>query len=146
MRSAIVIAILALAALAAAPAGAVLPLTHFQSPSGNINCIGGSSPVFVDCLVRNATWPKVAAKPARCDLDWDAYELGLVSRKVSIGACRGDVGPRCFHDCTTLRYGKSVNIGPIRCRSAANGVTCRYVRGKLAGFRIAREGYIVWRR
>ena len=30
---------------------------------------------------------------------------------------------------------------PIRCRSAANGVTCRYVKGKLAGFRIARDGY-----
>ena len=38
-----------------------------------------------------------------------------------------------------------MNIGPIRCRSAANGVTCRYVRGKLAGFRIAREGYVIWR-
>jgi hypothetical protein len=51
----------------------------------------------------------------------------------------------CFDDCTTLRYGKSVNIGPIRCRSAANGVTCRYVKGKLAGFRIARKGYVIWR-
>ena len=64
---------------------------------------------------------------------------------MTIGACRGDVGPLCFRDCTTLAYGKSVDIGPIRCRSAVNGVTCRYVRGKLAGFRIAREGYVVWR-
>ena len=46
----------------------------------------------------------------------------------------------------TLAYGKSLSIGPIRCRSALNGVTCRYVSGKLAGFRIARQGYVVWRR
>ena len=146
MRSAIVIALLALAACIPGPAGAATPFVHFRSPSGHINCIGGSTPVFVDCLVRGATWAKPPVKPARCDLDWSPYELDLVSRKVSIGACRGDVGPRCFNDCTTLRYGTSVNIGPIRCRSAASGITCRYVRGKLAGFRIARAGYIVWRR
>lgn len=146
MRCAIVIAVLALAACIPVPAGATTPFVHFRSPSGNINCIGGSTPVFVDCLVRDAAWAKPPARPARCDLDWDAYELGLVSRKVSIGACRGDVGPRCFNDCTTLRYGRSLNIGPIRCRSAANGITCRYVHGKLAGFRIAHAGYIVWRR
>ncbi|MDX6536221.1 MAG: hypothetical protein QOD37_562, partial [Gaiellales bacterium] len=146
MRRAIAIAFVVLAACVSAPAQAATPFVHFRSPSGAINCIGGSTPVFVDCLVRGASWAKPPAKPARCDLDWDAYELGLVSRTVSIGACRGDVGPRCFHDCTTLRYGKSLNIGPIRCRSAANGITCRYVRGTLAGFRIARDGYIVWRR
>ena len=67
------------------------------------------------------------ARPANCDLDWIPAELSLGSRRVIIGSCRGDVGPMCFNDCTTLRYGKSVNIGPIRCRSAANGVTCRYV-------------------
>ena len=146
MRRAIVIAVLALGACISAPSQAATPFVHFRSPTGNINCIGGSAPVFVDCLVRGATWAKPPATPARCDLDWSAYELDLGSRKVSIGACRGDVGPRCFHDCTTLGYGKSVNIGPIRCRSAANGITCRYVRGKLAGFRIAHAGYIVWRR
>ena len=27
----------------------------------------------------------------------------------------------------------------------AYNFTCRYVRGKLAGFRIAREGYVIWR-
>src|SRR3954452_16229648 len=105
MRHAIVIAVLALAACIPAHAGATTPFVHFRSPSGNINCIGGSTPVFVDCLVRDAAWAEPPAKPARCDLDWDAYELGLGSRKVSIGACRGDVGPRCLDDCTTLRYG-----------------------------------------
>jgi hypothetical protein len=145
MRRVTILAALALAALGAAPVGAVTSLVHFKSPSGNINCIGGTSPVFVECLVLHSAWPKSPARPAGCDLDWEAHNISLGGRRVSLGACRGDVGPRCFHDCRTLAYGKSVSIGPIRCRSAANGVTCRYVRGKLAGFRIAREGYIVWR-
>jgi hypothetical protein len=145
MRRAILIAAVALACAGAAPAGAATRLVHFQSPSGNLNCIGGSSPVFVECMVRHATWLHAPARPANCDLDWEPYNISLGSRRVGLGACRGDVGPRCFHDCTTLAYGKSVSIGPIRCRSAANGVTCRYVTGKLAGFRIAREGYVIWR-
>jgi hypothetical protein len=140
-----ILAALVLAITGAGAAAASTRLVHFQSPSGNLNCIGGTSPAFVDCLARNATWPDVRARPGSCDLDWVPYELSLGSRRVVVGACRGDVGPRCFHDCTTLRYGKSVNIGPIRCRSQLAGVTCRYVRGKLAGFRIARDGYVVWR-
>jgi hypothetical protein len=147
MRRCLLIAAVALAAIATAPAVADARLVHFQSPSGGINCIGGTtSPIFVDCLVLKAGWKHPPAKPSRCDLDWAPFELQLVTRHVTVGACRGDVGPRCFHDCTTLRYGSSVSFGPIRCRSAANGVTCRYVRGALAGFRIAREGYVVWRR
>ena len=145
MRRAILIAAFVLAAVGAVPAGAATRLVHFKSPSGNINCIGGTAPVFVDCMVKSASWPSTRARPAGCDVDWFPEQLNLATRRVFVGSCRGDVGPLCFNDCTTLRYGKSVNIGPIRCRSAANGVTCRYVRGKLAGFRIAREGYVIWR-
>ena len=148
MRRTILIAVLCLACSAASASAA--PFVHFKSPSGNINCIGGqvgdSSPYFVECMLRSgARWPHTPVRPIGCDLDWEAYNLGLGSRRVVLGACRGDVGPRCFHDCTTLRYGRSVNIGPIRCRSESNGVTCRYVRGKHAGFRIAREGYVIRR-
>jgi Family of unknown function (DUF6636) len=146
MRRTLVIAVLALAAVCVPLAGATTRIVHFKSPSGNLNCIAGTAPnAFVECLVKSATWPHVRAKPSGCDLDWEPYNLSLSSRRVTIGACRGDVGPRCFDNCTTLAYGKSVNIGLIRCRSAANGITCRYVRGKLAGFRIARQGYVVWR-
>jgi hypothetical protein len=145
MRRAILISALAVACAAAAPAGATTRLVHFQSPSGNLNCIAGTSPVFVDCLAKHATWPHVRAKPAGCDLDWVAHELSLGSRRVIVGACRGDIGPLCVHNCTTLAYGRSVGVGPIRCRSALNGITCRYVTGRLAGFRIAREGYVIWR-
>jgi hypothetical protein len=145
MRRAILIAVLALAAAGAGSAAADPVVSHFQSPSGNINCIGGTAPAYVECLVRRAVWPRTPPKPVGCDLDWESHNLSLGSRRVVLGACRGDVGPRCFHDCTTLRYGRSVVIGPIRCRSAAIGVTCRYARGRLAGFRIAREGYVIWR-
>jgi hypothetical protein len=145
MRRAILIAVLVVTAAGAAPAAADPVVTHFKSPSGNINCIGGTAPAYVECQERHATWPATPPRPKGCDLDWEPYNLSLSSRRVALGACRGDVGPRCFHDCTTLRYGRSVNIGPIRCRSALNGVTCRYARGKHAGFRIAREGYVVWR-
>jgi hypothetical protein len=146
MRCALLIAAVVLTA-AGAPAAAGARLVHFQSPSGNINCVGTDrAPNFVDCLVRTGSWQHPPAKPARCDLDWNPYEVQLTARRVTVGACRGDVGPRCFHDCTTLRYGRAVDFGPIRCRSAANGVTCRYVRGQLAGFRIAREAITVWRR
>lgn len=146
MRCALLIAMVSLA-VAAAPAVARARLAHFQSPSGNINCVGSDrAPIFVDCLVRTGSWQQPPPKPARCDLDWNPYEAQLVARRVTVGACRGDVGPRCFHDCTTLRYGRAIDFGTIRCRSAANGVTCRYVSGRLAGFRIAREAIFVWRR
>jgi hypothetical protein len=146
MRRSLITAVLLLATIGAAPSAAATSIVHFKSPSGNLNCIAGTAPsAFVECLVRTAAWPHVRAKPANCDLDWEPYNLSLSSRRVVVGACRGDVGPRCFHDCTTLAYGKSVSIGLIRCRSALDGITCRYVRGRLAGFRIAREGYVVWR-
>jgi hypothetical protein len=141
----ILIAVFALTTVGAGSAAADPVVTHFKSPTGNINCIGGTTPAYVECQARHATWHPVRAKPANCDLDWQPYNLSLSSRRVGIGACRGDVGPRCFNDCTTLRYGTAVDIGPIRCRSAVTGVTCRYVHGRHAGFRIAREGYGVWR-
>ena len=131
-----------------------LSLVHFQSPSGNINCIGAPAgfgqPAFVQCLVRKHTWPAgiTPRKPASCDLDFDPYTVSLGNRKVSVGSCRGDIGPLCVYTsdkCSTLAYGRSVKIGPIRCASATAGVTCRYTTTPRAGFRIAREGYVTYR-
>ena len=65
MRRAILIAVLALAALGAAPAAAATPLVHFKSPSGSINCIGGTSPVFVECLGAPRDLAEVAAAAHR---------------------------------------------------------------------------------
>ena len=123
---------------------------HFQSPSGNINCLGtAAAPAFVDCLVKTATWPRRPPRPANCDLDWMPTELELARRRLSVGSCRGDIGPLCLSQsgarCTTLGYGRSVDIGPIRCACATNGVTCRYRTAPRVGFRVAREGYWLYR-
>ena len=148
-----IVAVVALAlALHSAPA-AQSTLIHFKSPSGNINCIGapGGSfgPAFVDCLVRRNTWPSKRVKPANCDLDWVPTEISLSKRTTYVGACRGDIGPLCIdpaNPCRTLAYGHSADLGPIRCVSATTGVTCRYRTSPEVGFRIAREGYVLYRR
>ena len=62
MRRAIFIAVLVLAASGAAPAAADPVVAHFQSPSGNINCIGGTAPAYVECQARTATWPHPRTK------------------------------------------------------------------------------------
>jgi Family of unknown function (DUF6636) len=99
--------------------------------------------------VRKNSWRRLAPKPARCDLDWDPTTLELGRRRVSVGSCRGDIGPLCTRAsdrCSTLAYGRSVDLGPIRCSSATTGVTCRYRTAPRVGFRIAREAYVLFRR
>jgi hypothetical protein len=147
-----VIAAVVALALAAHSAAAPPKLVHFRSPSGNINCIGQAKdgPIleFVQCLVKRSTWPSKRPKPRSCDLDWDPSTLDLSNRRVSVGSCRGDIGPLCIDPadpCFTLRYGRSVDIGPIRCTSATTGVTCRYRTARRIGFRIARERYVLYR-
>ena len=146
------VSVLALVLALAAPAAAPPRLVHFQSPSGNINCIGqaayAGSPAFAECLVREATWPAKPTKPASCDLDWDPQTIGVSGRHVALGSCRGDIGPLCAYAsdrCSTLAYGRSVDIGPIRCTSSTTGVTCRYRSAPRAGFLIARERYVLYR-
>ena len=127
-------------------------LAHFQSPSGNINCIGGAafqgSPAFVQCLVRKQSWPRLVKKPPSCDLDFDPATISLSRGRATVGSCRGDIGPLCVYSsdrCTTLGYGRSVTMGPIRCTSQTSGVTCRYTFGQRVGFLIARERYVLYR-
>jgi hypothetical protein len=135
--------------VAPAPAPAAATQAHFTSPSGNINCYlfaadGGAA----DCMVRTAGWPSTAKKPASCTLDWAPNEVQLVRSHVSIGGCRGDVGPLCLAGngrCSTLAYGHAVTIGTIRCSSATSGVTCRRTTGSRPGFRVARERVVVYR-
>jgi uncharacterized protein DUF6636 len=150
-------AVAAAAALTLAPSAAsVGGLQHFQSPSGNINCIGGpafqGSPAFVECLVQKHTWPAkiTPRKPAACDLDFDPFTIALGHRKTTVGSCRGDIGPLCVQKfaterCSTLAYGKSVTMGPIRCTSLQAGMECRYTTAPHVGFRIARETYVLYR-
>jgi hypothetical protein len=148
LRGLIVAALFAAFAVPAASAPA--KLFHFQTPSGNINCIGSTTPSpFVDCLVRSAAWPYRPPKPASCDLDWAPTELALGHRKVTVGACRGDIGPLCANQsgdkCSTLGYGLSVTIGSIRCSSAVSGLTCKYTSAPRTGFTVSRGGFSVFR-
>jgi hypothetical protein len=136
------------AAFFACPSSAASQV-HFKSPSGNINCyLFSNDGGFADCIVLQAAWPTVPKKPKTCDLDWAPTEVSLGKTTVSRGQCRGDVGPRCYAGggrCRVLAYGRSIELGTIRCSSAANGITCRRTTGARPGFRIAREGVVVFR-
>jgi hypothetical protein len=142
-----VAAIAVVAAIAAGSAGASTQL-HFKTPSGNIDCYLFSTQGGVaDCMVRKASWPSVPKKPASCDLDWAPYEVQLVKTHVSLGGCRGDIGPLCYGSgdpCSVLPYGHHVTMGGITCSSAATGLTCRRATGTRAGFRVARENVTVY--
>jgi hypothetical protein len=138
-------------AVSGGAAGAAPQLVHFKSPSGNINCMlgNGGGAAYASCLVRHATWRVLPRKPASCDLDFQPTELEISGRNLIVGSCRGDIGPLCEpsgpDSCHTLAYGRSVTLGPIRCTSAVIGVTCRRTDGRHIGFRIAREGYLLYR-
>lgn len=122
-------------------------IVKFQSPSGNVNCAVG--PTWAECVLRRNTWRVLPRRPASCDLDWVAANVSLSGRRLYVGACRGDIGPLCLPGpalrCSTLRYGRSVTVGIVTCSSARNGVTCRRRDGRRVGFRIAREGYVLFR-
>jgi hypothetical protein len=136
--------LIATVATAAGPAQ-----VHFKSPSGNINCyLFSAQGGFADCIVRTAAWPSVPKKPTSCTLDWAPTEVQLVRAHVTLGGCRGDVGPRCYSGgdpCTTLAYGHGITVGSIRCSSSASGITCRRTTGSHPGFRVARGGVAVYR-
>ena len=125
-------------------------LLSFKSPSGNINCqlaqFSGSRP-YADCVVRFDSWPRLPPKPRSCEWDWVAADIALVGQRVFLGDCRSDAGPLCptVGTCFTLAYGRSLTLGGIRCTSARTGVTCRRLTGRRQGFRISREGYVLYR-
>jgi hypothetical protein len=135
---------LAVAVCAAGP-GHAQAFVHFKSPSGNINCIAFAT--GAECVVKKQSWPRLPARPASCDLDWVPANVSLSRTKLFVGACRGDVGPLCYpgSGCRTLAYGRSIVVGKVRCSSATNGVTCRRTDRRHVGFRIAREGYALYR-
>jgi hypothetical protein len=140
--------ILILGALLAVPAAASAKDVHFTTPSTNIDCRGEGAEI--SCLVEEASWPRRPPRPADCDVDWFPTQVTLSRGRVSVGSCRGDVGPLCLtgaDGCTVLRYGRSVVLrrNGIRCTSRRSGLTCRTRNGTGAGFKVAREGYRIFR-
>jgi len=128
-------------------AGTEAPTRHFQSPTGNINCTMATT--WAHCLLRKNAWRRLAPQPRSCDTDWFPAEISVSRSGIHIGSCRGDVGgicvPRTDLACWTLRYGRSVSLGIVRCTSARIGITCRLRTGRRIGFRIAYEGYVLYR-
>ncbi|HVH00512.1 MAG TPA: DUF6636 domain-containing protein [Miltoncostaeaceae bacterium] len=145
------LALLAVLTIALAlPAAALAKQVHFTTPSGNIDCRGAGS--SISCEVQKAHWPRVPPRPKDCDLDWVGTQLNLSQGRVTLGSCRGDIGPLCVPSspgdrCTTLAYGRSVVLtrNGIRCTSRRTGLTCRARNGGGAGFTAAREGYRIYR-
>lgn len=146
----IVISAATLACVAVA-APAAMGFVQITSPSRNIDCIvdatsGGSA----SCLVEKTTWKHYPARPKSCDLDWVRSQVTLWKRKVTLGGCRGDVGPQCIPGqatpCRVLAYGKSVVVGGIRCTSTTSGMVCRRTTGKKRqGFKVSKQGYTLYR-
>jgi hypothetical protein len=92
----------------------------FHSPSGNIECEVRATYAFCQ------TW-----KPPR------SVELrpGKPLKRCSGARCLGN-GP---DNATTLRYGRSVVVGPFRCTSLTTGMRC-VVRRTGHGFLLSRAG------
>jgi hypothetical protein len=141
--------VLAFLGALAAPAVAQADFMHFTTPSGNIDCVADFDAPAVDCLVQKAAWPRVPPRPPDCDLDWVGTEISLARGRVSLGSCRGDIGPLCIAqtgDCPALPYGTSLILpSKVRCTSRRAGLTCRARNGAGAGFRVARGGYRIFR-
>ncbi len=143
-------ALLAAAALASA-ASASAQIVHFTSPSRNLDCmmfLDENGRPGVSCDAERATWARPKAKPHDCPLEWVAANVTLEKGRVSVGSCRGDIGPLCLppsahesNPCRVLAYGRSARLKTLRCTSTRLGVTCRLRNGAGVGFRIAREGY-----
>jgi hypothetical protein len=148
-RLTLVLALFASAASLSTGVSAAATQLHFKSPSGNINCyLFASQGGVADCNVHTSSWSGAPGKPASCTLDWAQDEVQLVRSHVTVGSCRGDVGPLCYAGgdrCSVLAYGHGVTVGGIRCSSSASGMTCRRTSGSRPGFRIAREGVTVYR-
>ena len=146
---AVAFALAVLAGLFATASADAATQVHFKTPSGNINCyLFSAQGGFADCIVIKAVWKNAPSKPKSCDLDWVPTELALGRTHVSVGGCRGDVGPRCSAGgdrCSVLPYGHSITVGTIRCSSAASGLTCRRTTGRRPGFRLTRERFVVYR-
>src|SRR3954454_4756589 len=109
----------ALMLLTAGPATAD-KLISFNSPSGNIGCIVGSS-YGARCDIRDKDWSR-GPRPKGCPkvVDWGP---GLIVAKSGKGhlVCAGDTalsnaGP-------VLAYGKSRTVGRFKCTSRTSGMT-----------------------
>lgn len=106
---------------------------HFSTPTKNIGCYVGDT--AVSCEIFRHDWP-LQARPADCDADWGPG-FSLYDGKVEIGHCGTDTVLSAER---ILAYGTGVEVGPFRCTSSKEGVTCvEKATGK--GFFLSRASY-----
>ena len=133
-------ALFAAVGLTAAGTAAAEKLVSFNSPSGNIGCIVGSS-YGARCDIRNKDWSR-GPRPKGCPkiVDWGQ---GLIVGKTGKGhlVCAGDTalsngGPK-------LAYGKSRTVGRFKCTSRPSGMTCKNTNNG-HGFFLSKQKYRVF--
>ena len=108
----------------AATGPAAAKVRWFHSPSGNLQC-----EVSADAA---------QGTRAYC-LTFDRPRSVTLRRNGSMKVCRGH---RCLsngpEDAFTLRYGRSVRVGPFRCTSLERGMRCVVLRSG-RGFLLSKE-------
>lgn len=131
------LALLAVAALALAPAGAsAFKLRIFHIPGKNIGCAliagKGSGAPNARCDIRRHTW-KAPPKPSWCELDWGSG-MTLGPRKPAQFVCAGDT---VLNQGRVLKTGRYAKLGPFSCKSLPEAVRCLN-RESGHGFKLSR--------
>lgn len=110
---------------------------QFQSPSGNIGCEIDKSQARCDIKTKDWTPPPT---PSDCPLDYGNGTQVSGNRKGSL-TCAGDTALQPH--AARLAYGHALQVGPLRCTSSAEGMTCENrVTGH--GFFLSRQSYRVF--
>jgi hypothetical protein len=109
----------------------------FDTPSGNIQCIGRLGygvPAEVHCTIFDRSGPPSIPRLAQCNAapgyEFSMREHGAVTVKCS------QVGPSVTPPGNAVRYGGAVRYDGIVCRSSTSGLECRNADGH--GFFLSR--------
>jgi hypothetical protein len=84
----------------------------FQSPSGNIRCVGetGGGQYYLRCNISDYDWSYSEGCNGRAFRMTGYSDVSCVSAGIRSGS--------------TLRYGRSWYFGPFKCTSRTSGITC----------------------
>lgn len=127
-----------LVAAAPRPSDAHVRFESFQTPSGNIACMGMNDDGRWElrCDIAEHDWRGPSARG--CDLDsGDALGMGAAGRPSWV--CHGDT---ILRSGVVLGYGSTWRAGPFTCVVTRAGVTCR--NRAQHGFSLSRAAYRVF--
>ena len=96
----------------------VFDFTGFISPTGNVACMIVMDLARCDIIDRDWSPPP---RPADCEFDY-GQGIEIIVGQSAAFVCAGDTA---FGTEDVLAYGDAITAGPLRCESAAAGVTCR---------------------